>query len=126
MGRRSQLNEHTSEILRRLNSGETSEQVTQWLKTQGVVTKPATVRKFAGRRRKAQGTNGSDWAWPAPTKTVRAEVIPLEVAPAASVERIFEIAVTRVRDGQATMADAKVLEVALRAAVADALMKGAG
>ena len=130
MSRTSLLTAYTAEILRRLRAGETSTQVARWLESQGVPAKPATVRKFASRRRQ----HGPPKHGPPPIapEAVRAQVIPLATSTVSSrstaqtLGTICELALAKVRSGQATVADAKVLEAALRATLAGELVEGAG
>jgi len=125
MSRTSLLTAYTAEILRRLRAGETSTQVARWLESQGVPAKPATVRKFASRRRQHDPP-------PIAPEAVRAQVIPLATSTVSSrstaqtLGTICELALAKVRSGQATVADAKVLEAALRATLAGELVEGAG
>ena len=119
----------TAETLRRAERGDSSTKVRAWLKTQGVEVGLNTVKSFVCHR------HGGTWQ-PARTKKARAqakaeqliatpivEVVKPQPDDCPEVTEIREIAMDRVARGVATPGDARVLEVALKAAIAERMIK---
>jgi len=119
----------TAETLRRAERGDSSTKVRAWLKTQGVEVGLNTVKSFVCHR------HGGTWR-PARTKKARAQARAEQIIAAPLVEvvlpnpddcpevtEIREIAMDRVARGVATPGDARVLEVALKAAIAERMIK---
>lgn len=118
----------TSETLRRAASGQSAPEVRKWLASEGVNVGLNTVKSFVCNR------HGGKWR-PTPTAQVIAKTEALIAAPIeVSVRRTSEapkdiaeiraIALKRVKAGTATPGDARTLEVALKCAIAERMIRG--
>ena len=110
-------------MLAKARAGESATKVHAWLKGRGVTVGLNSVKSFVRVR------NGGKWSPRKPAAAeggadVMAMVAPVvEVvnrtgtAPTGELAEVFDLAMARVRAGDCTVADARVLEVALRAAI---------
>ena len=116
------------QVLAKARAGESATKVHAWLKTKGVTVGLNSVKSFVRVR------NGGKWSPRKPADVeggadVMAMVAPVvEVvnrtgtAPTGELAEVFDLAMARVRAGDCTVADARVLEVALRAAIGRTLV----
>ena len=119
----------TTETLRRAASGESASSVRKWLASEGVEVSLTSVKSFVANR------HGGTWRPSTPTVEVIAKAEAIIAAPVIvskagvvrdphDIEEIRAIALQRVQDGTATPGDARTLEVALKCAIAERMIRG--
>ena len=114
------------EVLSRASAGQSAATVHAWLESRGIRVALSTLKTWVCNR-----TRNGKWSGAAkgtaPTSMVIApvvEVINRLPEGGGIIDEIRELALARVRCGEATVADARILEVALKAAVARTLTGG--
>ena len=117
-----------AETLRRAASGESAASVQKWLATEGCQIGLTPLKVFVRRR------HGGRWRPVSKKAKVQSQVEQLIAAPLVEVVKplpaecpevseIRRVALDRVERGVATPGDAKTLEVALKAAIAERMIK---
>ena len=119
----------TAPVLRRAARGDSAPMVQAWLADQGVPVGLNTVKSFVCHR------HGGKWK-PARTKKAKAqakaemmiaapivEVVRPDAPDCPEVTEIREILLDRIERGVATTGDARAAEVALKAAIAERMIK---
>lgn len=108
------------ETLRRAGRGDSAAKVHRWLEGRGVKISLSSVKAFVCHR------HGGTWKprpGCAPVVTSMVQVVH-RLPSISTIDEIREVALDRVRSGESTVADARLLDIALKAAIAESLTSG--